>query len=132
VKRVREEEMDLIRSQSRIEAEKIDEKYAGKETEVLRVDLLKSSLAACRPGEIMEQLVSINMDSLQIAVVSGREGLSSCVWGSYKQWAGAGAQEKAAFVVFYKELEFAADPETGDAEPPASSRAPRRSSPPSK
>jgi hypothetical protein len=127
VKRVREEEMDLIRSQSRIEAEKIDEKYAGKETEVLR-----SSLAACRPGEIMEQLVSINMDSLQIAVVSGREGLSSCVWGSYKQWAGAGAQEKAAFVVFYKELEFAADPETGDAEPPASSRAPRRSSPPSK
>jgi antirestriction protein ArdC len=41
-------------------------------------------------------------------------------WGTYKQWTEAGAQvrkgEKAAFIVFYKELEFAADPETGDAE----------------
>jgi antirestriction protein ArdC len=45
---------------------------------------------------------------------------SSGVWGSYRQWAEARAQvrqgEKAAFVVFYKELAFAADPETGDAE----------------
>jgi antirestriction protein ArdC len=48
-------------------------------------------------------------------------GYSSGTWGTYKQWAEAGAQvrqgEKAAFVVFYKELAFAADPETGDAEP---------------
>jgi antirestriction protein ArdC len=47
-------------------------------------------------------------------------GYSSGVWGTYKQWAEAGAQvrqgEKAAFVVFYKELAVAADPETGDAE----------------
>jgi antirestriction factor ArdC-like protein len=47
-------------------------------------------------------------------------GYSSGVWGTYRQWAEAGAQvrkgEKAAFVVFYKELEVAADPETGDAE----------------
>jgi antirestriction protein ArdC len=47
-------------------------------------------------------------------------GYSSGVWGTYRQWAEAGAQvrqgEKAAFVVFYKELAFAADPETGDAE----------------
>ena len=46
-------------------------------------------------------------------------GYSSGTWGSYKQWSAAGAQvrkgEKAAFVVFYKELEVAADPETGDA-----------------
>jgi N-terminal domain of anti-restriction factor ArdC len=46
-------------------------------------------------------------------------GYSSGIWGSYRQWTGAGAQvrqgEKAAFVVFYKELAFAADPETGDA-----------------
>jgi antirestriction protein ArdC len=38
---------------------------------------------------------------------------SSGVWGTYKQWAEAGAQvrrgEKAAFVVFYKEFAFAAD-----------------------
>jgi antirestriction protein ArdC len=47
-------------------------------------------------------------------------GHSSGVWGSYRQWAEAGAQvrqgEKAAFVVFYRELETAADPETDDAE----------------
>jgi antirestriction protein ArdC len=46
-------------------------------------------------------------------------GYSSGVWGTYKQWAEAGGQvrqgEKAAFVVFYKEL--AADPETGEAGP---------------
>ena len=45
---------------------------------------------------------------------------SSGVWGTYRQWAEAGAQvrkgEKAAFVVFYKELEFAAEIETGDAD----------------
>jgi antirestriction protein ArdC len=44
---------------------------------------------------------------------------SSGVWGTYRQWSEAGAQvrkgEKAAFVVFYKELEFAAETETGDA-----------------
>jgi antirestriction protein ArdC len=43
---------------------------------------------------------------------------SSGTWGSYKQWSQAGAQvrkgEKAAFVVFYKELEVAADHETDD------------------
>jgi antirestriction protein ArdC len=47
-------------------------------------------------------------------------GYSSGVWGTYRQWAEAGAQvrqgEKAAFVVFYKELAFATDPETGDTE----------------
>src|SRR3984893_2479469 len=46
-------------------------------------------------------------------------GYSSGVWGTYKQWTEAGAQvrqgEKAAFVVFYKELAFAADPEIDDA-----------------
>ena len=48
-------------------------------------------------------------------------GYSSGVWCTYREWAEAGAQvrkgEKAAYVVFYKQLEFAADPETGDTEP---------------
>jgi hypothetical protein len=43
-------------------------------------------------------------------------GYSSGVWGTYRQWSEAGAQvrkgEKAAFVVFYKELEFTAESET--------------------
>ena len=38
----------------------------------LSADFLKSLLAAYRPAEIMEQLVSINMNSLQIEVVSDR------------------------------------------------------------
>ena len=47
-------------------------------------------------------------------------GYRSGVWGTYRQWAEAGAQvrkgEKSSYVVFYKELEFAqndgTDPET--------------------
>jgi hypothetical protein len=64
--------MDLIRPQSRMEAETIVEKYAGKEPEVLKGDFLNSLLAAYRRAEIMEQLVSLNMDSLHIEVVSDR------------------------------------------------------------
>jgi hypothetical protein len=64
--------MDLMRPRSRLEAETIVEKYAGKEPEVLRGDFLNSLLAAYRPPEIMAQLVCINMESLQIEVVSDR------------------------------------------------------------
>ena len=64
--------MDLIRPRSLIEAEQIVEKYAGKEPEVLRDDFLNSLLAAYRPTEIMEQLVSVNMDPLHMEVVTDR------------------------------------------------------------
>jgi antirestriction protein ArdC len=46
-------------------------------------------------------------------------GYSAGVWGTYRQWSQAGAQVRMGekdFVVFYKEFEFAADPETGDAD----------------
>lgn len=64
--------MDLIRPRSLIEAEQIVEKYAGKEPEVLRDDFLNSLLAAYRPTEIMEQLVSVNMDPLHMEIVTDR------------------------------------------------------------
>jgi hypothetical protein len=64
--------MDLIRPQSRIEAENIVEKYAGEEPELLRNDFLNSLLAAYRSAEIMAQLVSANMELLQIEIVSDR------------------------------------------------------------
>jgi SAM-dependent methyltransferase len=64
--------MDLIRPQSRVDAENIVEKYSDTEPDVLRVDFLNSLLAAYRPDEIMQQLVSINMDSLHIEVISDR------------------------------------------------------------
>jgi SAM-dependent methyltransferase len=64
--------MDLIRPQSRREAEGIVEKYASNETDVLRGDFLNSLLAAYRPDEIMEQLSAINMKSLRVEAVSDR------------------------------------------------------------
>lgn len=64
--------MDLIRPQSRTEAEIMVEKYSGEELKVLKVDFLNSLLAAYRPAEIMDQLISVNMDSLHIEVVSDR------------------------------------------------------------
>jgi trans-aconitate methyltransferase len=64
--------MDLLRPQSCIESEKIVETYAGKETDVLREDFLKSLLAAYRQVEIMEQLAAVTMGSLQTEVVSDR------------------------------------------------------------
>ena len=54
------------------QAENIVEKYAGKEPEVLRNDFLNSLLAAYRSAEIMAQLVSANMEFLQIEIVSDR------------------------------------------------------------
>ena len=49
-----------------------------------------------------------------------REGLRLRRLGHLQQWAEAGAQvrkgEKSAYIVFYKELEFAAETETGDAD----------------
>ena len=60
--------MDLIRPQSRIEAEQIVDKYAGKEPEVLRDDFLNSLRIAYRP----RQLVSVNMDPLHVEVVTDR------------------------------------------------------------
>ena len=57
---------------------------------------------------------------LALWATAEEKGYSSGTWGTYRQWAEIGAQvrkgEKAAFIVFYKELEFAAESETGDAE----------------
>ena len=64
--------MDLVRPQSCTEAEQIVEKHAGNETDVLRGDFLNSLLAAYRPAEISSQLASMNMDSLNIEVISDR------------------------------------------------------------
>jgi predicted nucleotidyltransferase len=64
--------MDLIRPQSRIEAKKVIEKYASEEPKVLRIDFMNSLLAAYRPAEIVEQLASVNMNSLSIDIVNDR------------------------------------------------------------
>jgi hypothetical protein len=55
-----------------IEVEKIVEKYAANDTDVLKRDFFNSLLAAYRPAEIREQLVAINIEQLRIEVVSDR------------------------------------------------------------
>ena len=73
-----------------------------------------------RPVNIASKKAYRGVNVVALWAYAEELGYSSGVWGTYKQWAEAGAQvrkgEKAAFVVFYKELEFAADPETGETE----------------
>jgi antirestriction protein ArdC len=72
-----------------------------------------------RPVNIASKKAYRGINVLALWATADEKGFSGGVWGSYRQWAEAGAQvrkgEKAAFVVFYKELAVAADPETGDA-----------------
>jgi antirestriction protein ArdC len=73
-----------------------------------------------RPVNVASKKAYRGVNVVALCAYAEEFGYSSGTWGSYKQWSAAGAQvrkgEKAAFVVFYKEFEVAADPETGDAE----------------
>jgi len=73
-----------------------------------------------RPVNIASKKAYRGINVLALWATADEKGLSAGVWGTYRQWVEAGAQvrkgEKAAFVVFYKELAVAADPETGNAE----------------
>jgi antirestriction protein ArdC len=73
-----------------------------------------------RPVNIASKKAYRGVNVVALWAYAEEFGYSTGTWGTYKQWSEAGAQvrkgEKAAYVVFYKELEFAADPETGDAE----------------
>ncbi len=73
-----------------------------------------------RPVNVASQKQYRGINVVALWAYAEEFGYSSGVWGTYRQWAEAGAQvrkgEKAAFVVFYKELEVAAETDTGDAE----------------
>jgi N-terminal domain of anti-restriction factor ArdC len=66
-----------------------------------------------RPVNIASKKAYRGVNVVALWAYAEEFGYSSGTWGTYKQWSEAGAQvrkgEKAAFVVFYKELEFAAD-----------------------
>jgi antirestriction protein ArdC len=72
-----------------------------------------------RPVNIASKNAYRGVNVLALWATADERNFSAGVWGSYRQWAEAGAQvrkgEKAAFVVFYKDLAFAADPEINDA-----------------
>ena len=64
--------MDLLRPDSRAQAEQLLKTYAANEAEVLQKDFFNSLLAAYRPDEVMLQLKQQGIDQLEIEVVSDR------------------------------------------------------------
>ena len=80
----------------------------------------RSAGGIMRPVNVASKKRYRGVNVVALWAYAEESGYSSGVWGTYRQWSEAGAQvrkgEKAAFVVFYKELEFAAETETGDAD----------------
>lgn len=80
----------------------------------------RSAGSIMRPVNIASKKAYRGVNIVALWAYAEASGYSSGVWGTYRQWSEAGAQvrkgEKAAFVVFYKELEFAAEAESGDDE----------------
>jgi antirestriction protein ArdC len=66
-----------------------------------------------RPVNIASKKAYRGVNVVALWAYAETSGYCSGTWGTYRQWAEAGAQvrkgEKAAFVVFYKELEVAAE-----------------------
>ena len=71
--------MDLVRPESRDEAEELVERYAGNESRVLRTDFFNSLLAAYRLEEIEQQLQGSSRLSFAVEMVSDRHVM---IWRS--------------------------------------------------
>ena len=73
-----------------------------------------------RPINIASKKPYRGVNILALWATAEEKGFTSGTWGTYRQWSELGAQvrkgEKAAFIVFYKELEYAAETETGGTE----------------
>jgi antirestriction protein ArdC len=67
---------------------------------------------AMRPVNIATKKAYRGVNILALWATADAKGFSSGVWGSYKQWTEAGAHvrkgEKAAYIVFYKQISVAA------------------------
>jgi antirestriction protein ArdC len=66
-----------------------------------------------RPTNVASRKAYRGVNIIALWAASEVQGYSTGVWGTYRQWAEAGAQvrkgEKSSYVVFYKELEFTRD-----------------------
>lgn len=73
----------------------------------------RSAGSIMRPVNIASRKAYQGVNSLTLWATADAMGYGSGTWGTYKQWAEAGAQvrkgEKAAYIVFYKEFTVAAD-----------------------
>ena len=71
-----------------------------------------------RPVNIASKKAYRGVNVLALWATADEKGYTSGVWGTYRQWAEAGAQvrkgEKSAYVVFYKEITVAADDGNSD------------------
>lgn len=65
------------------------------------------------PTNIASKKTYRGVNIIALWAASEHRGFSSGVWGTYRQWAEAGAQvrkgEKSSYVVFYKEIDIAAE-----------------------
>ncbi len=73
-----------------------------------------------RPVNVASKNAYRGVNILTLWATADAKGYTSGTWGTYKQWAEAGAQvrkgEKAAHIVFYKEITVAAEDDSADAE----------------
>jgi antirestriction protein ArdC len=78
----------------------------------------RSAGSIMRPVNVASKKPYRGVNVVALWAYAEESGYSSGLWGTYRQWSDAGAQvrkgEKAAYVVFYKELEFATESETGN------------------
>jgi len=70
--------MDLMRPANRDEAQRLTDRYAAGEPEVLRRDFFRSLLAAYTPDEVREQLEIAELLDIEVAVASDRHWIA---WG---------------------------------------------------
>jgi hypothetical protein len=66
-----------------------------------------------RPANVASKKTYRGVNILALWVTGDEKGFCSGVWGTYRQWAEIGAQvrkgEKAAYIVFYKEITIVGD-----------------------
>lgn len=80
-----------------------------------------SSGSILRPANIASKKPYRGVNIIALWAASEVKGFTSGLWGTYRQWAEAGAQvrkgEKSSYVIFYKELTAAASEEARESEP---------------
>ncbi len=80
----------------------------------------RSARNIMRPINVASQKPYRGVNILSLWATADARGYSSGTWGTFRQWRQIGAQvrkgEKAAFVVFYKELQYTAGADDGSAE----------------
>ncbi|GLI94664.1 ArdC family protein [Methylocystis echinoides] len=80
----------------------------------------RSARNILRPINVASQKPYRGVNIVSLWATADAKGYSSGIWGTFRQWRQIGAQvrkgEKAAFVVFYKELQYTTEADDGTAE----------------